>query len=69
MIKTMLEDKKQFIPKAGFNVVGVDDFEDPGEQLYLIGHFVTRPMAEARKKLFKKQNPGESVFIYDPSTR
>ena len=39
MIKKMLEAVEEFKPKTGFNVVGVDDFELPGEELYVVKHF------------------------------
>ena len=49
MLEAMMKDKKRWIPKAGegFNVVGVDDFELPGEQMYLVGNFPDRAAAEA----------------------
>lgn len=35
-------------PGQGYNVVGVDPFEDdPGQNLHLIDHFATRAEAEA----------------------
>lgn len=35
----MLDDMKNHSPESGFNVVGIDEFEPPGEQLYFIEHF------------------------------
>lgn len=66
MFDAMMKDKKRVTPKAGFNVVGVDDFEMPGEQLYIVSHHDTRPEAEAVVKKFVKQNPDEAVHIYGP---
>ena len=35
----MFDSRKKFIPESGFNVVGIDTFELPGEELYLIKHY------------------------------
>ena len=69
MLEMMEADKKKFIPKTGYNVVGVDTFEDPGEQIYLIAHFSDKAKAVSKQKQFQKENPGIAVFIYDPKTR
>ena len=34
----ILNEKSRFIPTSGYALVGLDDFEDFGEKLYLIGH-------------------------------
>lgn len=69
MLKPMSEDKAKFIPKTGYNVVGVDDFELPGEQLYLVRHFDDEAAATAAATKFKKDNPGEAAYVYGPGTR
>lgn len=69
MIKENAADKAKFIPKTGFNVVGVDDFELPGERLYIIGHFNEEKSAAEAMSKFKRENPGETVHIYDPETK
>ena len=69
MLKEKSADKKKFIPKSGFNVVGVDDFEMPGEQLYLVGHFTDKKAAEAALARFQKANPDETAHIYSPDTK
>jgi hypothetical protein len=51
-------------PGGGFNVVGVDTFEDPGDDLYLIGSVPTRELAERLRKQHLKDNPGATVHIY-----
>ena len=56
----------RFIPNEGFNVVGVDSFEEPGDELYLIGHFATREEAEAARATAERENPMEKVHIYEP---
>lgn len=69
MIKKNSGDKAKFIPKTGFNVVGVDDFELPGEKLYLIGHFKDDKSATESMSKFKRENPGETVHVYGPETK
>ena len=52
-------------PKGqGFNVVGVDTFEEPGEELYLIANVATREEAERKAASYRKQHPEEIVHIY-----
>jgi len=33
------QEKKELTPEKGFNLVGIDFFEVPGNQLYLVEHF------------------------------
>jgi hypothetical protein len=40
-----------FTPPSGFNLVGLNDYELPGEQLYLIAHFSTIEEAEAAQSI------------------
>ena len=40
--------RREHVPKSGFNLVGMDAFEMPGEELYLIAHFATREEAMFR---------------------
>ncbi len=68
MLKENMADKARLTPKAGFNVVGVDDYELPGSQLYLIGHFSNESKAKASLARFKKKNPGVTAHIYGPET-
>ena len=63
------KDKVRFIPKKGFNVVGIDDYEIPGEQLYLVGHFDNESAAKAALGKFQKTNPGTLSYIYSPETK
>ncbi len=69
MIKENTADKAKFIPKTGFNVVGVDDFELPGERIYIVGHFNDEKLANAALAKFKKENPGETAYVYGPETK
>lgn len=63
-VKKALEAIEEMTPKTGFNLVGVDDFEEPGEELYLVGHFDTREAADAAKTDRLRKNPDEVLHIY-----
>lgn len=54
----------QMTPAEGFNVVGVDDYEDPGDELYLVGHTATMEEAQALVDQRKRANPQEVLHIY-----
>lgn len=54
----------QMTPAQGFNVVGVDDYEDPGEELYLVGHTETMEEAQELVDQRKRNNPQETLHIY-----
>lgn len=63
----MLAQKKEMTPKKGFNLVGLDDFERPGEQLFLISHHDTEPEARAASRKYNKLNKDTKTFIYGSS--
>ena len=69
-ITRTLEDIRRHIPKEGFNLVGVDDFEDVGEQLYLLRHFGTREEAERALEWLQAREDasGDPLHIYGPET-
>ena len=50
------KEKKKLTPETGFNLVGIDYFEDNGSQLYLIEHFEMYQDALNAKKDRKNQN-------------
>ncbi len=64
-MKAMQKDLQRFIPKTGFNLVGLDDFEKPGEQLYLINSYGSRAEAEKAMKAYG-QKTDDKLFIYSP---
>jgi hypothetical protein len=64
LVTGILAEKARFIPESGFNLVGFDWFELPGEKLYLIDHFDTR--AEAEAALAKRGGGHDDTFIYGP---
>jgi hypothetical protein len=41
LIEKLGADLKFHTPDTGYNLVGIDDFELPGEMLYIIAHFDT----------------------------
>jgi hypothetical protein len=64
-VMTRVRAMDRFIPDEGFNVVGVDSFEEDGDELYLIGHYLTREAAEAAKADHEKTSD-DVVHIYVP---
>jgi hypothetical protein len=69
MIEEMAADKDQFRPVQGFNLVGVDDFEVPGKQLYLIGHYSTVAEAREAQERFDRRSNGDPSYIYGPGNQ
>lgn len=65
-ISKMLAAKESLIPTEGYNLVGLDDFEDPGEELYLIGNYATAAEAEVVKVARENAGEGDRMFIYGP---
>ena len=57
---TFEEEKNKLTPDIGFNLVGIDYFEDNGNQLYLIEHFEMYQDALNAKKDRKNQ---EEYFV------
>jgi hypothetical protein len=55
----------RFTPQEGFNVVGVDSFEMPGEALYLVGHYGTRKEAAAAARAHEASS-GDRAHVYAP---
>lgn len=68
MLKAMIDDAAKFVPRKGYNVVGVDDFEAPGEQLYLIGNFDNEVEAEV-VRAENEAATGDATYIYRPNQR
>lgn len=60
------EAMKKMTPKKGYNVVGVDDYELPGEELFLVGNYATEEEANAACEAEKKDNPGTEYYVYGP---
>jgi len=61
MSKDIFEKEKvKMTPKTGFNLIGIDYFEDTGNQLYLVEHFEMYQDALNAKKDRKNQ---EEYFV------
>ncbi|MFZ9006448.1 MAG: hypothetical protein ACO293_06680, partial [Nitrosopumilaceae archaeon] len=56
------QQKKNFTPDKGFNLVGIDYFDNPDGQLYLIENFEMYQDALNAKKDRKK--PEEYLILY-----
>ena len=57
---TFEKEKVKLTPNTGFNLVGIDYFEDTGNQLYLVEHFEMYQDALNAKKDRKNQ---EEYFV------
>ena len=65
MFTKMSEEMDQLRPAAGFNLVGRDDFEDFGEQLYFIAHYATIEEAREARDRRLQEDPNEDLIIYN----
>lgn len=54
--------KIKLTPETGFNLVGIDYFEEPGNQLYLVEHFEMYQDALNAKK--DRKNQDEYFVLY-----
>ena len=54
--------KSEFTPENGFNLVGIDYFDNPDGQLYLVEHFEMYQDALKAKK--DRKNPEEFLILY-----
>jgi hypothetical protein len=57
----------EFTPTSGYNVVGVDDYELPGDELYLVAHVDTMAEAQTIVEQRHARNPEEILNIYAPN--
>ncbi len=63
MTKDLFENEKiRLTPEMGFNLVGIDYFSSPGDQLYLIKHF--EMYQDALQERENKKNPEEYFILY-----
>ncbi|MHA7733967.1 hypothetical protein [Nitrosopumilus sp. S6] len=56
------EEKKKLTPDNGFDLIGIDYFAEPGNQLYLVEHFEMYQDALNAKK--ERKNPDEYFVLY-----
>lgn len=59
-IQVILDEIEKYTPEIGFNLCSIDDFEPPGEQLALLGHFDTMEEAQKAQEKYGK----EKTVIY-----
>ena len=63
MTEDIFEGQKiKLTPETGFNLVGIDYFEEPGNQLYLVEHFEMYQDALNAKK--DRKNQDEYFVLY-----
>jgi hypothetical protein len=63
------KDRLAHTPEKGFNLVGIDNFEPLGEQLYLIKHFENEEEAIAALEAWKKNHTDDAVIYPTPKTK
>ena len=54
MIKKMLKELDRVKPKTGYNVVGIDDYEEIGDDLFVIKNYEL--LSDAKKHAAKNKN-------------
>lgn len=62
VIELLLKDRELHSPKNGFALVGIDDFEFFGEQMYTLSNYHTLEEALLAKDIIKDQ---VNCLIYD----
>ncbi len=62
LAELLLKDRELHTPKTGYELVGIDDFEFFGEQLYTLGQFNTLNEVLSAKHKIKNQ---VNCVIYD----
>lgn len=65
-LKAMMDQMDALTPKEGYNLVGLDDYEEPGDQLFLIGHYKTHARALAAQSDHNRRNKDVKTYIYGP---
>ena len=55
-------EKIKITPESGFDLIGIDYFAEPGNQLYLVEHFEMYQDALNAKK--DRKNPEEYFILY-----
>ena len=58
----LLKKKKKTNSRKGFDLIGIDYFAEPGNQLYLVEHFEMYQDALNAKK--DRKNPDEYFILY-----
>lgn len=63
-IDAIVADIKRCTPTTGYNLVGIDLYEAPGECAYVVGHFTTREAADAALRARSLADPDERLHVY-----
>ena len=66
-MERVFDEMERCTPATGYNLVGVDRFEMPGECAYVIGHHTTIEEAQAALAHRRGQDPDEDLHIYAPT--
>jgi hypothetical protein len=64
LMERVFDEMERCTPATGYNLVGVDRFEMPGECAYVIGHHTTIEEAQAALAHRGGQDPDEDPHIY-----
>ncbi|MCE7894833.1 MAG: hypothetical protein DYH12_34875 [Sorangiineae bacterium PRO1] len=64
VFSVMLSAIEQATPKNGFNLVEVDEYEPPGEELYVHLHFDSREEAVEALARYRRRHPGNVFYVY-----
>lgn len=59
-----LEAIEEVTPATGFNLVGVDEYEPPGEELFMIAHYEDKDVALAALRQTKAADPSGVYYLY-----
>ncbi len=65
-VDKILEDRKRFVPKKGYNLIGIDEHELPHEAAYLIDHFVDEAAGKKALEARLEAVPHEKAFLLGP---
>jgi len=59
-----LEAIEEMTPATGFNLVGVDEYEPPGDELFMIAHYEDKDVALAALRRTKAADPSGVYYLY-----
>lgn len=59
----MMKDRQAHTPPQGFDLVGIDNFELLGEQLYTIKHFETYEAAKNALEDWKQKQTDDAIIL------
>ena len=62
--RAMLSAIEQATPRTGFNLVEVDQYEAPGEELVVHRHFESRQEAIDALNRYRARHPGNVFYVY-----